>query len=223
MKQVLTDSERKKIRSGIYAAGSVEASQYKDGKIKFFIERCKGKVVLDLGSVDHFEGNWKSKYWLFKALLDNAKDLVGLDYYQEGVRALNEEGFNIVHGDAQDFQFDRKFEVITAGDLIEHLPNLDGFITSINNALVDGGSVLLSTPNPWCWKYMSYHLVFGKLDKVNREHVSWFCLQTLENLFSRYGFEIVDYAFSSRRPSENLMPLPASIKHTTLNIQLRKI
>jgi len=220
-KQVLSAEERKSIRAGIYHEQVNQSIDYGDGKIKFFVKYSRGKSVLDLGSVDHYEENHKSKYWLFKAIEENALDVQGLDYYDEGVQALRAAGYNIQHGDAQAFSVDRKFEVVTAGDLIEHLPNLDGFISSVKRALVENGHLVISTPNPWCWKYSLYHLFFGKLKPVNREHVSWFCLQTIENLFSRYDFEVVEFNYSSRRTYERFIPLPSRLKHTTLNVLLK--
>jgi len=216
-RQILTYLERVKIRSEIYTEHENQPIDYKDGKINFFIKFTKNQDVLDLGSVDHFENNWRSKYWLFKAISENSSGLLGLDYYEDGVLALQKEGFNIVHGDAQGFSFDKKFDMITAGDLIEHLPNLDGFISSVRSNLREGGRLVISTPNPWCWKYMGYHIVKKRLDRVNKEHVSWFCIQTLINLFGRYGFTLLEYEYCSRRPYEKLTPLPSHIKHTTLN------
>lgn len=221
-KQVLTQLERKKIRSEIYTESENQLIDYQDEKIKFFIRFTRNRSVLDLGSVDHFEGNWRSKYWLFKALLENSSELTGLDYYEDGVVALQKQGFNIIHGDAQGFDLGKKFDVITAGDLIEHLPNLDGFINSIKSSLKDDGMLVLSTPNPWCWKYMGYHILRKRLDRVNKEHVSWFCIQTLANLFERYGFSLVNYEYCSRRLYERSIPLPAHIKHTTLNAVFQK-
>lgn len=220
-KQILTQDERKSIRSEIYHEKDNQAIDYSDGKIAFFVKHSKNRNVLDLGSVDHYEENHKSRYWLFKAIQENASNVVGLDYYREGVDALRIAGYNIVYGDAQKFSLPNKFDVVTAGDLIEHLPNLDGFITSVKEALNPTGYLVISTPNPWCWKYFLYHLFFGKLQPVNREHVSWFCLKTIDNLFSRYGLEIVDFTYSSRRKYEKYIPLPSRLKHTTLNVALK--
>lgn len=219
--EILTSDERKSIRAEIYREKLNQSVDYSDKKISFFIKHLQGKSVLDLGSVDHYEENYKSKYWLFKAIQEHASEVYGLDYYKEGVDILYSAGFNIHFGDAQNFNMDRQFEVITAGDLIEHLPNLDGFITSVKRTLSKNGQLLISTPNPWCWKYFLYHLFYGKLEPVNREHVAWFCLKTLENLFARYGFEIVEFTYSSRRKFEKIIPLPPRLKHTTLNILLK--
>lgn len=221
-KQILSKEERALIRADIYGAREDEAIAVEDKKLAFFMRHSAGKSVLDLGCIDHSENNWRSRYWLHKAIRSVARNLTGLDYYLEGVIKLKELGFNVMHGDAQSFKFDEKFDVVTAGDLIEHLPNLEGFFNSISNALSDGGKLVITTPNPWCWKYFLYHLIFKKLDRVNKEHVTWFCLQTLENLALRFGFKIIEYEYSSRRFYERVIPLPSRIKHTTLGVVFEK-
>ena len=121
------------------------------------------------------------------------------------------------------FSLDRKFDVVTAGDLIEHLANLDGFFTCVKNHLHLNGKFVISTPNPWCWKYFLYHLFMGRLARINKEHVSWFCLETLCLLGNRYGFKHVKHGYCSRRLYENLVPLPRHIKHTTLIIEFELV
>jgi len=207
-KQVLNDEERDQIRADIYSAIKNEESDFCDKKISFFVRHVTAANVLDLGCVDHSKKNWKSRYWLHKAIHAHASKLVGLDYYADGVDNLNKIGFSVVKGDAQDFHFSEKFDVITAGDLIEHLPNLQGFFTSANSSLCVGGRLVISTPNPWCWKYLLFHLLRKKLTPINKEHVTWFCLQTLENLAGRFGFKIVEHEYSSRRFYERIVPLP---------------
>lgn len=219
--QILSDTERTNIRSDLHKQKN--NSRIVNKKAAFFQNFAFNKSVLDLGSVDHFEGNHKSPYWLFGAISSVASDVTGLDYYEQGVKSLQREGYNIVYGDAQDFQFDRDFDVVTAGDLIEHLVNLDGFLKSIKSVLRPNGVLVISTPNPWCWKYFLYHILKGPLTPINREHTSWFCAQTLMQLMGRYGFELVEAKFTSLRRSENLVLLPARAKHTTLNAAFRLI
>lgn len=223
MKQVLDENERKSIRNDLYGTKAAEKPDFNDRKLKYFGERTIGQEVLDLGCVDHNPENWKSKYWLHKAIKAKAKSIIGLDYYEPGVSFLNELGFSVTYGDAQNFVTEKKYDVVTAGDLIEHIPNLDGFFKSVRDALVDGGLFVLSTPNPWCWKYVMYHLLKGQLKPMNKEHVAWICLQQFENLGRRYGFVIKDFDYCSRRRFEKLAPLPARVKHTTLNITLQKV
>lgn len=221
--QVLSTDERRSIRSDLYNASKDEESDTTDKKIAFFMRHSNGRKVLDLGCIDHDESNYKSRFWLHKAIRISAKSLIGLDYYSDGVEKLKAFGFNVIEGDAQSFKFNERFDVVTAGDLIEHLPNLDGFFKSINGCLENDGKLVITTPNPWCWKYFLYHVFRGKLTPVNREHVTWFCLQTLENLAGRYGFTMSEYEYSSRRFYERIMPLPSHIKHTTLGVVFNKI
>lgn len=222
-KQILSCDERSSIRSDIYSTIKDEKVAVNDSKNAFFMKHTLGKTVLDLGCVDHSENNWRSRYWLHKAIKSVAKKLIGLDYYSEGVEKLNKLGFNVVYGDAQSFKFNEKFDVVTAGDLIEHLPNLEGFFNSVKNVLNDNGSLIITTPNPWCWKYFFYHLFYKKLTPVNREHVTWFCLQTLENIALRFDFKIVEHEYSSRRFYERIIILPSHIKHTTLAVVFKKL
>lgn len=223
VKQVLADNERALIRADIYTAIKDEGVDVHDKKLAFFMRYSRDKSVLDLGCIDHSENNWRSRYWLHKAIRSVAKNLTGLDYYNEGVVKLKAQGFNIVHGDAQSFEFIEKFDVVTAGDLIEHLPNLEGFFKSVKNVLNDGGKLVITTPNPWCWKYFLYHFFKKKLTPVNKEHISWFCLQTLENLALRFDFKMVKYEYSSRRFYERIIPLPSHIKNTTLGVVFERL
>ena len=213
----LDENRRKKIRSDVHTRNSLIKSQR--SKARFFAKYCLNKDVLDLGSLDHHPENALNESWLFFHLQEASSSIKGLDYYAAGVEEIQKAGFPIVFGDAQSFHFDEQFDVVTAGDLIEHLADLNGFITSIKKVLRPGGSLILSTPNPWCWKYLGYHLAKGRLYPLNPEHVSWFCIQTLVQLLERYKFSYENHMFSSERFYENIIPLPAHVKHTTLNIR----
>jgi 2-polyprenyl-3-methyl-5-hydroxy-6-metoxy-1,4-benzoquinol methylase len=222
MRQILSETERSSIRGDIYKNDNAKSIAWNDGKIRFFVKKSTGRNVLDLGCIDHAPKNIKSRFSLHAALNERAKKLVGLDYYEEGVTELVSQGWNVVYGDAQEFEFDDLFEIITAGDLIEHLPNLQGFFESCHKSLMPDGKLVLSTPNPWCWKYILYFIVFGRMHKINQEHVTWLCEETIVLLGKRFGFKVVDKAFSSRRWWELIVPLPKHLKHTTLNLEMAK-
>jgi 2-polyprenyl-3-methyl-5-hydroxy-6-metoxy-1,4-benzoquinol methylase len=220
MRQILTPQERKEIRSDIHRSSRKRTTLSPDQKTLFFSKYCANKRVLDLGCVDHDPANEQSDFWLHKALKNCSREIVGLDYYEEGCNSLERLGYNVVVGDAQSFDLKTKFEVITAGDLIEHLPNLDGFIQSIKKHLIPSGTLIISTPNPWCWKYHLAFLFQTRLHQINKEHICWFCEQTLTQLFARYGMKIIERKYTSARFYENHIPLPAHMKHTTLNLAI---
>ena len=222
MKQVLSVEQRRSIRADLYASSDEQITDTKDGKIKFFLKYTKNKNVLDLGCVDHNPENRKSKFWLHKAIKSVANKVVGLDYYEVGVDELQKQGFDVHYGDAQDFSFTDIFDIISAGDLVEHLPNPGGMFVCSSKYLKDNGFLLVSTPNVFCWKYVLYFFFHGHSNRINQEHVSWYDITTLCLLANRYGFKKVELKYTSRRWWEKLVPLPTHIKHTTINLAFKK-
>jgi SAM-dependent methyltransferase len=212
----LTEEQRKDIRRDIYVSGGSKYIGSSDAKIKFFLKYCSNKSVLDLGSVDHHPKNAASHYWLFGQIQKVSKALIGLDFYESGVEKLSALGHNIKVADAQNFQFNEKYEVVTCGDIIEHVENPGQMFACVQKHLEPGGKFIVATPNPHCWKYFGYLALFGDLRRINQEHVSWFCAETLRLLGKRFNFEVIEHCYVSRRWWEKLMPLPKYIKHTTI-------
>jgi 2-polyprenyl-3-methyl-5-hydroxy-6-metoxy-1,4-benzoquinol methylase len=199
-----------------------DSISFKDKKNQFFIKYCSGKKVLDIGCVQHNPENYKSKYWLHKVIKEVADNVVGFDINEDGVKYLKEKGFNVIHGDAQKFNFHDKFEVITAGDLIEHLSNVDGFIQSCKEHMNNESVLVISVPNPWYWKNIIKAILFKEV-KCNEEHTCWYCARTIKQLFHRYQMRIEDIGFGSRYFKDKLFPLPSGIKHTTIFLALKKM
>lgn len=192
-------------------------SDFRDFSIAFFCRHARGKAVLDLGCVDHNPEAYRSKYWVHKALRAVAARVTGLDLYGSGVRYLRNQGFDVVEGNAENIDLEETFEVIVVGDLIEHLANPGAFLESARRRLTPGGVLLISTPNPWYWRYIVKSM-FSADVRPNPEHVSWFCTATLRTLLARYGFEVVEQARGSRYLRDRILPLPAGLKHTTICI-----
>ncbi len=61
---------------------------WNDHKIKFCLNHVKNKNVLDIGCVHHNPENYRSRYWLHKALVAAAKSATGIDLYEPGVAYL---------------------------------------------------------------------------------------------------------------------------------------
>jgi len=197
-------------------------SDFRDSTIAFFCRYARGKSVLDLGCVDHNPEGYQSKYWIHKALRAVAARLTGLDLYEKGVRYLRERGFDVVEGDAENIELDDTFEVIVAGELIEHLASPGALLASARRHLTPGGMLLISTPNPWYWRYV-VKSIFSWNVRPNPEHVSWYCGATLKALLARYGFEMHEFARGSRYLRDRLLPLPAGLKHTTIYVAARLV
>ena len=197
----------------------VEPIDFDDPKTAYVTRRCEGKRVLDLGCVMHDPAEYASRYFLHRAITEVARETVGLDLHADGVAALNTLGFEVVVGDAERFVFDRQFDVIVAGDLIEHLGNVEGFLTSARAALAPGGMLIVQTPNPWYWRNVAKAALLPEVPN-NPEHTCWFDPRTLRQLAARHGFGVGAVEFASRSLRDRIMPLPRGLRHTSWSAEL---
>lgn len=204
-----------------------------DAKIQFFTSLVKGKKVLDLGVVQHDLAKYEVGTWLHRAIVEASKDCTGLDIDREGVKFLRNKGYKVVYGDAQDFDIGEKFEVIVAGDLIEHLSNFEGFLSSVAKHLTSDGVFSISTPNPFWWRHAVKVFLYGGADP-HPQHTCWFCDRTLEQLLNRHGFEIEEIRYNSiydlstlpqriTRLATRFLWLPDVLKHNTIMLVAKRI
>jgi SAM-dependent methyltransferase len=91
---------------------------------------------------------------------------------------------------------DQRFRLITAIEVIEHLDNPGRLYRLAQSLLVDGGHLLITTPNMHSLVSRLRHLVTGQLGQFDAKgdltHVSPLLLSGAERIFPRYGLELVD-------------------------------
>jgi len=192
---------------------------FNDHKIQFAVKYCRNKNVLDIGCVQHNPENYKSKYWVHKALKEVSSSIVGIDLYKPGVDYLKERGFNIIFADAQQFDLGKTFDVIIAGDIIEHLEDFHGFLESCKRHMHNESRLIVSTPNPWYWRNI-VKAAISKEVNTNPEHTCWLCPRTLRQLLSRHNLKIGEIVFGSRYLRDRFMPLPTGWKHTSFHAEI---
>lgn len=165
-------------------------------KVEFICNACKGKMVLDLGCVRHSaDFALADPEWLHKKIKAVARNIVGVDYLPQEVKKLNAAGYDIIYGDVtKPIELESAFDVIVAGDLIEHLTNFEAFFENCTRLLKPDGMLILSTPNPF---YSGeFHYVAFKGDYlINPEHTCWIDPQALLQLMSRFDFVIDEIHF----------------------------
>lgn len=157
----------------------------------------EGDKVLDIGCVRHsLDGqNWESPppgEFLHADLRRKAADVVGMDLVEDEVARMNAAGYDVRVGDAEQFEIDAEFDVIIAGELIEHLSNPGLFLDRCYEHLADDGRLILTTPNPRRFHMLLWYLL-GREQRVNREHTLWLDNYVIEELARRSGFEVVDW------------------------------
>ena len=161
-------------------------------RIKLILKYTKGPSVLDIGCAG---GNcdMESPYWLHKHLHSHFPDVVGVDINEIYVKKMNENGFQVVLGNAENFRLDRRFDSIVAGEVIEHLSNPGLFLEHTKNHLKPGGRLIITTPYPFSLVNILYSFLKFPKTCSNPEHTMWFCPSTFMELAHRYGFKITHW------------------------------
>jgi len=148
----------------------------------------EGKKVLDLGCIAHDWRQSSQENWMHRFIVEYAAEVQGLDILEEDARKLNQLGYNIKCGNAENFDLGTQFDVIFAGELLEHLEDFRGFFESCKRHMKKDSKLIITTPNCFGLRYLSGHLL-NKLN-VPPEHTCWFDERTLRHLLGRHDFQI---------------------------------
>lgn len=165
---------------------------------KMILERCAGKKVLHVGccATPGCRMMAESGRLLHLKLRGVASQLWGLDMSSEDITYLEEEHRfeNLVVGDAQkidqSFPSETAFDVIVAGELIEHLNNPGQFLDGAHSLLAPEGSLIVSVPNGVTF-FGGLKSLLGK-ETVHQDHNFYFSRKTLSHLLESCGYEMVE-------------------------------
>jgi len=135
--------------------------------------------------------------WLHGLLSRDAATVAGIDINAAVVRELQAAGHDVQVADAQDFDLQRRFEVVLAGEIIEHLDNVHGFLASVRRHLAPGGRLVLTTPNAFYVANFVYRL--GGHARVHPQHTAWYCDSTLRRVLKTNGFDRVEITYIGHR------------------------
>lgn len=147
--------------------------------------------VLDLGCLDGMIG---------ELFLKQGNRVSGIDASRAAVGKAQKRGIHAVCSDLNvPFPFDTaSFDVVFAGEVIEHVGDVDHFVTEILRVLRPGGSLIVTTPNLASFGRRMM-LLFNRNPYIENSpsdptavgHVRYFIRSTLEDYLKRHGFEIV--------------------------------
>src|SRR3989344_3969940 len=111
----------------------------RDGVLKTIYPIVKGKDVLDVGCIEHdLDRKNKERIWVHDFLRENAKNVTGIDILEDDIKKLKWQGYDVHCMNAEKFNFNKKFDVIFAGELIEHLSNPGLFLEKCKKHLKKG-------------------------------------------------------------------------------------
>lgn len=165
---------------------------------------CAGKKVLHLGCTNYpyTQDAINNEMLLHFDLEKSAKELVGFDYDQEGIDILTRYGSkNLFKADLeklQDVELEDTFDVIVAGEMIEHLNNPGLFLDGVKRFMNRETVLLLTTINAYCAMRFVIYALRGKggtNEPVHPDHVAYYSYSTLRLLLERHGFDIEKFMF----------------------------
>lgn len=167
-------------------------------------EVCSGKRVLHLGCTNYpyTAESIKNKMLLHHDLENIASDVWGMDSDEQGIEILKESGSKqLLLGDLEDLaslDLDEKFDVILAGEMIEHLNNPGLFLSGIKRFMHAETLLVLTTVNAYCGMRFVWYGLRGKRGEnefVHPDHVAYYSYSTLKVLTERHGLHLDSFLF----------------------------
>jgi SAM-dependent methyltransferase len=163
----------------------------------FIAERARGKKTLHLGCADWPFTDYMLRQGglLHQRLAQVTDELVGLDLEPEGVRLMRAAGIpNILLGNSED-PLDQltgeKFDLVVAGEVIEHVLNPGLFLESIKRVCHVDTILILTTVNYAPIKRLP-RLLLGR-EEVHPDHVYYFSYSTLSCLLAKCGYRVEEW------------------------------
>ena len=159
-------------------------------RVSYIQNLAAGLDVLDVGCAGKkADGRVVTATTLHQQLTPVCKSLLGVDTDVEGVRLMEKAGFHVICDNITSMQLKQKFDVIIAGEVIEHLLNPGLALKNLGTHLTHDGRLVLTTCNPFYYRQQSKILRRGKI-QVHQEHTAWYDPVTIAVMLNNSGFRI---------------------------------
>lgn len=165
---------------------------------------CARRSVLHLGCTNYpyTAESLENGSLLHLELNDISGELFGFDFDEKGIRILEDSGVdNLYRVDLErldEVDLDRTFDVIIAGEMIEHLPNPGLFLRGIRRFMNEETLLVITTINAYCAMRFVIYCLRGKggpNEPVHPDHVAYYSYRTLRLLVEKEGLKVKDFYF----------------------------
>jgi 2-polyprenyl-3-methyl-5-hydroxy-6-metoxy-1,4-benzoquinol methylase len=179
----------------------------------FILSYCRGRRVLHLGCADYancgdFAVEPTTDGWLHRKIEAVAKEVVGIDNSREAVQLLRDKYRvrKVLFGDAEHLDELNLgvFDVIVAGEIIEHLQCPGMFLASAHAVVKAHGEMILTTVNAYCLRRF-LRIPFHR-ESVHVDHVAYYSHRTLAHLAQLCGWEVIEQCSYRIRNTKPMLP-----------------
>jgi 2-polyprenyl-3-methyl-5-hydroxy-6-metoxy-1,4-benzoquinol methylase len=178
---------------------------------KFLLERVRaGEQVLDVGCG---EGRFAAE------LAAAGAQVVGIDVAEEPLRRARAKWPRLdlrTVGDDGGWQLpDASFDVVWAGETVEHVADTAGWLSEVRRVLRPGGRLLLSTPDHGPLAMLALALSRRSLDAhfdPRSDHLRFYTRRTLTRLLEDFGFQAVSVRAAGGLPGARRRLLAQAVR-----------
>jgi len=162
----------------------------------YILDACRGARVLHLGCVDHpfLHDRLAAGDLLHAAIHRVAAELWGIDLDRAGLDTLRAAGFaNLYEADIEQLEsaaITGRFDVIVAGEIVEHLTRPGAFLAQVPRLLAPGGRLLVTVPSAQSIRLAANAL--RGVEVVHPDHKAYFSPHTLTELLESSELTVVD-------------------------------
>jgi len=125
-------------------------------RVDYLKEICRGKKVLHLGCTNwpYTQAVLDDESLLHLELQGIASELWGFDADEDGLKLLRERGVqNLYRANLEELdtlELEQQFDIILAGEMIEHLSNPGLFLRGIKRFMRSESTLVITTINAYC-------------------------------------------------------------------------
>lgn len=173
-------------------------------RVDYILSQCEGKRVLHLGCTNwpYTEDSLAKGTLLHSGIRERCSELYGIDADEAGLELLREKGFENLYAAnleaLEDCEITSTFDLVIAGEMIEHLNNPGLFLNGIKRFLAPGSDLLITTVNAYCFVrnvLYAFKGHGGENEPVHPDHVAYYSYWTLSLLLKRHGYENTEILF----------------------------
>ncbi|MFO7872729.1 MAG: bifunctional 2-polyprenyl-6-hydroxyphenol methylase/3-demethylubiquinol 3-O-methyltransferase UbiG [Candidatus Undinarchaeales archaeon] len=169
-------------------------------------ETIENKKVLDIGCCGGYLSIMLAKMGAKVTGIDSSKPAItAAKYYAKNEKVKSKCQF--IHSDINKIEIKKKFDLILAKDVIEHIEKDIEFLKKAYKLLKREGNIIITTQNSHSFNYLFEGLIrklFGQKKWVGWDptHLRWYNAPALKRKLKKAGFKPVKFSGSYYKPYE---------------------